>query len=109
MFFNTRKHNVIQWVACNGRQLPMRREQGLIWHGRWGACDPSASPGLRRSQMNSFGEANVFLLDGRRSVVNVLAPVVVVLEAGLQDALDEDIRWGQILEALFTPETSLGN
>jgi len=52
----------------------MRREQGLIWHGRWGACDPS--------------------------VVNVLAPVVIVLEVGLQDALDEDIRWGQILEVV---------
>lgn len=31
--------------------------------------------------------------------MNVLAPVVIVLEVGLQDALDEDIRWGQILEA----------
>ena len=31
--------------------------------------------------------------------VRVFAPVTVVLEAGLQDALEEDKRWWQILEA----------
>lgn len=50
------------------------REQGLIWHGRWG-CASTAS-------------------------VRVFAPVTVVLEAGLQDALEEDKRWWQILEAV---------
>lgn len=54
----------------------MRREQGLIWHGRWGTCDASTAS------------------------VRVFAPVTVVLEAGLQDALEEDKRWWQILEAV---------
>ena len=60
MFFNNRKHKVIQWVACNGRQLPMRREQGLIWHGRWGACDPSASQPLVDVEKLNETESNLW-------------------------------------------------